>query len=305
MSLNLTNISTWNDEISSGLVGEIFLKATTIGGDLVTVEYGIKGDTTKINYNRTTMAGSSALCTFVDSGTTALYQANMTISPMSFSESICLDTLHKYWTSWSEKGKYNSEVLPFEEVFFNDKTNYVAKEIDKIAWQGVLTTGAGNLALATGFLEAARLLSASTVNVTKTGITASNGYAVVDKILESVPALILENANLYLSPADFQNYLMSLRSLNLFNYNTESKGVDSINHPGSIGLTVKRTNGMVGVASGTGIVTTKENLVLGLSDSSDLSFKSWFSNDLQKQMLLAKLRMGTAFIYPELVVRVA
>lgn len=306
MSLNVNALSVFNDELSSGLISEIFLKATAINGDLgITRMFGIKGDTTKINYTRTSMTGSNALCAFVDSGSTILNQATMSICPLSFSENICLDTLAKYWTSWFAESKYNTEQLPFEEIFFNSKTDYVAKEVDKIVFQGNKSTGVGNLALCDGFLAVANQISASTVNVTKTAMTASNGYAVVDKILESVPALILDNASLFLSPADFQAYLMSLRSLNLFNYNTGSEAVTSIHHPGSIGLMVKRTNAMAGVPSGTAIVSTTDNMIIGISDESDLKFESWFSKDQQLLKVLAKMRIGVAYVFPELVVRVA
>jgi hypothetical protein len=309
MSFNLASISTWNDEISSGLMSETFLKATTINGGLVDVIYGIKGDTYKIAYNKTTMLGNTASCSFVDSGATTIKQATMDICPIQFSESMCLDDLAKYFTSWEAKNEFNTENLPFEQVFFTDKTNAVAKELDKIAWRATKNTSApymtgltGNLLLCDGFLQQAAEQSASTVNVTKTAITSSNGFDVVNKILESVPAEIIGNANLYLSPVDFQAYLQSLVPKNLFNYNTQSTGIEEIEHPGSIGLKVIRTNGLAGVSSGTAIVTDKENIKLGLSSKSDLSFKTWFSNDLQKLMLLVKLRMGTAFVYPELVV---
>lgn len=313
MSLNVSALSTWSDEISQGLVKEILLKATTINGaDLVAKRYGLKGNSVKLNTLKTTINASSVLCGFVATGSTILNQASLDLCPIKFQDSICLETLEQYWYSWEMGNKYNTESLgTFESMFMDNKTEYIAKELDKIAWRGAKNATAyvtgltGNLLLCDGFLQNAAELSASTVNVTKTAITASNGYAVVDKILESVPAEIIEDVTLYLSPADFQAYLMSLRGLNLFNYNTESKGVEQINHPGSIGLTVKRTNGLQGVASGTALATQKDNIVLGLSDSSDLNFKTWYSQDNQELRMDAKIKMGTAFFFPELVVRVA
>jgi hypothetical protein len=310
MSLNINALSTWTDETSAGLVKEILLKATTINGaDLVAKRYGLKGNSVKLNTVKSTINASSILCGFVSTGSTILNQASLDLCPIKFQDSICLETLEQYWYSWEMENQYNTESLgSFESMFLDNKTEYIAKELDKIAWRGAKSASAyvsgltGNLLLCDGFLQNAAELSASTVNVTKSALTVSNAYAVVDAIMAVVPAEIIEDVTLFMSPADFQIYLTSLRGLNLFNYNTESKGVEAINHPGSIGLTVKRTNGLAGVASGTFLATQKDNIVLGLSDAADLDFKTWYSQDNQELRLSAKIKMGTAFFFPELVV---
>jgi hypothetical protein len=108
--------------------------------------------------------------------------------------------------------------------------------------------------------------------------------------------------NIYVSPADFQAYLQSLRSLNLFHYDiTTAKDVKSILHPGSIGTTVVKVNGLAGAASGTAIATRKDNIWAVLSDESDLSFKSWYSSDFDALRMMAKLRIGCGYYQPELV----
>jgi hypothetical protein len=306
MALNVNGIVTWSDEISAGLVKEILLKATTVNGDLVTRMFGVKGNAVKLNNVKTTINASSVLCGFVATGSTILNQATLNLCPIKFQDAICLETLEQYWYSWEMENQYNTESLgSFESTFLDNKTEYIAKELDKIAWRGNKLTGSGNLALCDGFLENARLVSASTVNVAKTALTASNAYSVVDAILAVVPEVILEDVTLFMSPADFQIYLTSLRGLNLFNYATDAKGVEMINHPGSIGLTVKRTNGLSGVASGTFLATAKDNIVLGISDAADLDFKTWYSQDNQELRLNAKIKIGTAFYFPELVVKVA
>ena len=305
MALNVSALSTWNDEISSGLVKEILLKATTVNGDLVTKMYGVKGNSVKLNNVKTTINASSVLCGFVASGATILNQATLNLYPIKFQDSICLDTLEQYWYSYEMENQYNTESLgSFESMFLDNKTEYIAKELDKIAWRASVTGGTGNLALADGFLEVAKKQAASTVNVAKTALTVSNAYAIVDAVLAQVPEVIIEDVTLFMSPSDFQIYLTSLRSLNLFNYATDAKGVDMINHPGSIGMTIKRTNGLSGVASGTFIATAKDNIVLGISDAADLDFKTWYSQDNQELRLNAKIKIGAAFYFPELVVRV-
>jgi hypothetical protein len=306
MSLNVSALSTYNDELKAGLVKEILLKATTINGDLVTRMFGVKGNTVKLNNVKSTINASSVLCGFVATGSTILNQATMTLCPIKFQDAICLETLEQYWYSYEMENQYNTDSLgSFESMFLDNKTEYIAKELDKIAWRGNKTSGAGNLALCDGFLAVATAASASTVNVTKSALTVSNAYSVVDAVLAVLPEVILDDTTLFMSPADFQIYLSSLRVLNLYNYNTDAKGIDSIQHPGSIGLMVKRANGLSGIASGTMLATNKDNIVLGVSDNSDLDFSTWYSQDNQELRLSAKIKIGTAFYFPELVVRVA
>ena len=308
MSFNVSGLNLYTDEISSGLVKEILLQANTIKGNLVTNKYGIIGDKTALNYVKSTVNGTNALCGFVATGSTVLAQATLQSCPIQFQEELCLDTLRKYWYDVEMERKYNTESLgTFEEIFVANKTEAVAKALDAIVWQGNTATGTGNNALCDGFFAyfAAADISASTVNVTKTAMTTSNAYSVVDAYAVSIPAAIVdrEDLTMYLSPADFAAYLMSLRSLNLFHYNTESKGISEIHHPGSIALTVVKTNGMSGLASGTMLISVKENLVLGISAESDLEFKIWYSQDNQALRWNSKMKIGVAAYFPELVVR--
>lgn len=314
MALDVSALSVFDDEISSGLAKEIILGATTLKGDIVTIKYGVIGDTMKLNNLKSTMYGVSTQCGFTDTGSTILSQTTMQLCGIQFQQSICLDTLKKYWYDWYMEREYNTESLgDFADVFYANKVETMQKEVDKIIWRGSSSsptygnvtglTLTGNLLLCDGFFQNAYENSASTVNVLRTAMTISNAYGIVDTIVNThLPEEVLDNVNLYLSPRDFQTYLSSLRLLNLYNYNTQAEATTEILHPGSIGLHVVRTNGMDGMLSGSFIATPKENLVLGVSAKSDLEFKTWFSADNQAFRMNAKLKFGTAFHFPELVV---
>lgn len=308
-ALDVSALSTYTDQ-TTGLAKEILLNANTIKGNIVSVQYGAIGDKVALNVVKSTMYGVTSACgEFSDTGSTVMAQSTVQMCPIKFSQEICLDTLNKYYYSYYMQQQYNSDSLgQFEDVFVANKLEATALEVDKILWRGANDSNpyavvTGNLTLCSGFLQVGYDLSANTINVAKTAITASNGYQIVDHILSqaiSGNAVLAEEANLYLSPADFQNYLVSLRGLNLFNYNTMSEGVSEIHHPGSIGLKVIKVNGLNGVTSGTGILTRKDNIWAVLSDESDLSFKMWYSNDFDALRLMAKLRIGVGYYQPEL-----
>ena len=316
MALDLNALSVYNDELSSGLIKEVILGANTLKGNIANIKYGAIGSTYKINSVKSTMYGVAASCGFTDTGSTVMAQETVTLCPIQFPQSICLDDLKKYYYDWSMERTMNGETLgAFEDVFYANKVEAAQKVIDQIIWRGTgndsnpYASVSGNLTLCKGFNQVAYDLSASTAaNVAKTALTVSNAVAILDSVLESVATNapeILEDFNVYLSPADFQKYLANLRTLNLYNYNTQSEGVSEILHPGSIGMHVIKTNGMEGVASGTMIATTKENAYVVISAQEDLEFKSWFSQDDQNFKMLMKVKFGVGFAFPELVVRVA
>jgi hypothetical protein len=316
MALDLNALSVYNDELSSGLIKEVVLGANSINGSIVNVKYGAIGSTYKINTVKSTMYGVAASCGFTDTGSTVMAQSTVELCPIQFPNSICLDDLKAYYYDWHMERSMNGETLgSFEDVFYANKVETAQKIVDSILWRGTgndsnpYASVTGNLTLCKGFLQVAYDQSASTAaNVAKTAVTIANAVTIVDTILDSVATNapeMLEDFNLYMSPADFQKYLNGLRQLNLFNYNTQSEGISEILHPGSIGMKVVKTNGLEGAASGTMIATTKDNAHVVISDMKDLEFKSWFSQDDQNFKMLMKLKFGVGFAFPELVVRVA
>lgn len=316
MALDLNALSVYNDELSSGLIKEVILGANTLKGDIANVKYGAIGSTYKINSVKSTMYGVAASCGFTDTGSTLMAQETVALCAIQFPQSICLDNLKSYYYDWHMERTMNTESLgSFEDIFYANKVEAAQKVIDQIIWRGTgndsnpYASVTGNLTLCKGFNQVAYDLSASTAaNIAKTAITVSNAVTILDSILDSVGTNspeILENFNVYLSPADFQKYLAALRGLNLFNYDTQSTGISEILHPGSLGMHVIKTNGLEGAASGTMIATPKDNAYVVISDMSDLEFKSWFSQDDQNFKMLLKVKFGVGFAFPELVTRVA
>ncbi len=306
MALDVSALTAYTDEISSGLAKQIVLSADTIQGNLVTKKFGVYGDTFKLNYVKSTMVGTSSACNNTDAGSTVMAQGSISMCPITFPQTICIDTLKSYWYDFEMERSYDSQSLgTFQEVFTANKMESIAKELDKIAWQGNKDTGTGNLNLCDGFLKTATDLTGE-ITLTRATMSTSNSVSYVNSILALVPAEILDKVELYLSPADFQSYLQDLTAN--YKYNAVligTEGIKRILHPGSIGLHINSVNGLSGVASGTFIATSKDNIVLAFGADNDMSFNMWYSMDLQALKLNSKTKMGTGFYFPELVVRSA
>lgn len=306
MALDVSALTAYTDEISSGLAKQIVLAANTVKDNLVTIKYGALGTTYKLNFVKSTMVGTNGLCNNHDAGSTVMAQGSISMCPITFAQSICLDTLKGYYYDWDMSRAYDAQDLgTFREVFTANKMESIALELDKIIWQGdSVTPAAGNLALCNGFVYNAAALTGE-VTLTRVAITASTAVAYVDAILALVPDAILNKVELYFSPGDFQKYLAGLRALNLYTYNTQSENVSSIVHPGSIGMTVHSVAGLTGAPAGTFIATSKENIVLVFAGNDEMSYNEWYSMDLQSFKINSKTKLGTGFYFPELVVRSA
>jgi hypothetical protein len=196
--------------------------------------------------------------------------------------------------------QYNTESLgDFADMFYANKVEATALEVDKILWRGANDANpyavvTGNLLLCSGFLQVGYDLSASTINIAKTGITKANGYVIVDDIITQAVAgnaVLAEENNIYLSPADYQAYLQSLRTLNLFHYDiTTAKDITSILHPGSM-FQVIPVHGLNG--SNRIFIGKKSNFFIGTDLVSDYSgFKLWWSQDNQEVRMKCQFRIG-------------
>lgn len=305
MALDLSALTAYTDEISSGLAKQIVLQANTITGDLVTKKFGVLGNTYKLNFVKSVMVGTNATCNNTDAGSTILAQGAITMCPITFAQSICLDDLKQFWYDYEMERQYDTESLgTFREVFTANKLESIAIELDKIIWQGdAVNSGiAGNLDLCNGLIYNAAQLVGEKI-ITRVAITSATAVAYIDSIVAAAPAEILDKLHIYLSPSDFQAYLLGLRAINLFNYDTQSKGISSLHHPGSIGTTVHSVNGMSGTPAGTFIATAKENIVVAFGGADDMSYNEWYSMDLQAFKINSKTKLGTGFYFPELVIR--
>src|SRR3989304_6118652 len=175
MSLNVSALSTYTDQISGKLAKEILLASNTIKGDIVAIQYGAIGNAVQLNSIKSTVVGTTAACSaFASSGSTVMGATTVTLCPVKFEDSVCIDTLNKYYLSFMAQSKFNTEDLgAFEDVFVSNKVEATTKAIDQMVWRSATAAPnyagsaatTGNLVLCNGFLEAGYLASASTVNV--------------------------------------------------------------------------------------------------------------------------------------------
>lgn len=306
MSINVSALSIYQDEISFGLAKKAILEADDI--KYYDVRTDVNGNL-QLNTVSTTMLGTNTNCNYADSGTTTFAGNTLATCDVNFYQDMCAREAQKYWMGKFVAAEQLGESFgSLEEVIMDEKMEVASNLLQQIRWQGNVLSGSGNLALCDGWMEKARLISATTVNVAATAITATNAITVVDAYASNIPAAIesKEDLRLFLSPSDFRAYMKALRNANYFQVDTNSVGVTEIIHPGEIALIVTKVNGLSGVASGTGIISHKGNMVFGTliaPEAADASL--WFSRDERQMKYAFESRSGVQFVFGEEVVKIA
>ena len=315
MAIDVSALSIYKDELSFGLAKKAVLEANDI--KFFDVRTDVNGNL-QLNTVASTLNGTNTNCSFADSGTTTFAGNTLETCDVNFYTNMCAREAQKYWM-----GKFVSaqalgqEFGSLEEVIMDEKMEVISNELSKLRWQGIAGgTGyasvSGNLALCDGLLQKAYELSATTVNVAKTAITAANAVQVVDDYAANIPASIEDKAELrlFLSPADFRSYMKALRNAKYLEASTafdaNSEGIEEILHPGELALKVTKINGLAGVASGTGIITHKDNMVYGtLVGPESMSADLWYSRDERQVKFAFEHRAGVQFVHGEEVVKIA
>lgn len=305
MSLNVSSLSKYTDETSSDLIYKSIMSGNT--AEMISVMPGIKSSKT-INRLASTIYMQAGNCGFTDSGSTALDQVNLTVKDIKINENICLNTLEDYYTQvMMRPGSYNEDI-PFVEIFANEKSELISKEIDKMIWQGNISTGSGNLSLVDGFIVNIDDQSGSTAyqkaKVDWSGVTTSSGIAIddVDDLIANIPTDIkgLKDLTLFVSHSQFQYYLIDLRKQDYYHFAPDFNIDNGIIHPGS-NVRIVPVTGLQG--SNVKILTPASNLYLGTDLLDDIeSFRIWYSEDTDYVKFSSKFKIGVAVAWINFVV---
>jgi hypothetical protein len=290
------------------VISQIIAGAPTLA-DLIP-QIGIKaGSSTDLNILRTDVTWSSADCISTETGdNTTLKPRNISVVRLSDRELLCLDKLDAKIPQLQRAGAMNDE-LSFSDAFMNLKIKSNAKQLEKLAWLGNVSTGSGNLALTDGFLAIAG---------SETADLAFYGTASASPILSTIIADVrvalnnrtdemYENGSvIYMSSANAAMLSQALVDANLFNYGQVSEdenGTLSFNFPGT-NVKVKGTYGLSG--NNSFFLTLEGNLRMGTDLENDKENVELFFDRYHKQLVSdIVFAAGFQYEFPEQVVYIA
>jgi hypothetical protein len=301
-SLNVSAISTYTDQVSGELIRDAVLRGRTL--DIINVQGGIK-QAEAVNLMGSTLNGQAGACGWNESGSTPLTQRNITVCPIKVNESICLDTLEKYWTNTIMKeGSFNESMPPtFEQKFSELKRDQISALVEDLYWKGDTASGAtANLRLCNGILKTIST-EITVVTGTTSAVTSTNAVAVMDVLIGRIPTNIIADENLvaFMGYDMYRTVNKGLRDANNFNYSFDSTDQWMSVYPGT---NVK----MVAVpglnATGNILITPTWNLIAGvdLQDESD-QLRIFFDENDDEVRVRAKLKIGAQCAYPQYIVK--
>lgn len=252
-NVDLTALS--NYEMNTGeIIVDIIESAPTLA-ELIPMT-GVKpGTTVNMNIMDTDIVWQTGDCVTTPDGTVELKPRPVTCVRVTDRNEICLDQFEAKLPMIMRAGQKNEE-LPFAVQFIEYKKKLNAKELEKLAWGGVIGSGEGNLNVTEGYIQLALNESADLGHYDNGGdaFTASTAVAKMEEFLSNRTDAQreLDNFTVYLSPANYSilaNALITKYGVagtgiftNLGSANANSKLQEFI-YPGS-DVRIKATHGL-------------------------------------------------------------
>ena len=236
-------------------------------------------------------------CGFTASGSATLTQRTITTAVIKVNMDVCPDSLLGKYAEYLVRIGANSNELPFEQYIIDGVTTEINKKIEKLIWQGD-TTQASNTDLK--WINGILKQLASDSDKVAVSIAANTAiYDAIKAVYLAIPEETLERgAEIYVSPANYRDFLMAMVEKKYFNYSgPQDSAPEEFVFPGT-DVKVVKTPGLAGVNDRI-VASFPENFVYGCDAEGDLEdVKIWFSDDDDLFKLKVKWNSGIAYRFP-------
>ena len=236
-------------------------------------------------------------CGFTASGSATLTQRTITTAVIKVNMDVCPDSLLGKYAEYLVRIGANSNELPFEQYIIDGVTTEINKKIEKLIWQGDTTQSTNtDLKWINGILKQL----ASDSDKVAVSIAANTAiYDAIKAVYLAIPEETLERgADIYVSPANYRDFLMAMVEKNYFHYSgPQDSAPEEFVFPGT-DVKVVKTPGLAGVNDRI-VASFPENFVYGCDAEGDLEdVKIWFSDDDDLFKLKVKWNSGIAYRFP-------
>ena len=236
-------------------------------------------------------------CGFNASGSATLTQRTIATDVIKVNMDICPDSLLGKYAEYLVRIGANSNELPFEQYIVDGVTTEINKKIEKLIWQGDTSKSTDtDLKWINGILKQL----ASDSDKVAVSIAANTAiYDAIKAVYLAIPEETLERgAEIYVSPANYRDFLMAMVEKKYFNYSgPQDSAPEEFVFPGT-DVKVVKTPGLAGVNDRI-VASFPENFVYGCDAEGDLEdVKVWFSDDDDLFKLKVKWNSGIAYRFP-------
>lgn len=299
MAFSVTDLTAYVEQDGGLLLRNAILKNTILDRN-IHKEYGVKSSVTlnKVSTGTPSIQTGGA-CAFTTSGTTTLTPVTVSTTQLSVQETLCPQTLEKYWIQKSMQPGSYIDSLPLEQVFMEERALQLSKAVNTLLFQGSTTQGTGNNLNIDGWLHKIKWTSCSASTVTSgvgtSALTSSNAIAIIDNIIEHIPTDMLseDDIEIYVDLGAYRTIVTALKNANYFisDYQTPRPlGGFELNWPFYSNIKIVGNNGMPTTAM---VCTYANNLIVGLDLMDDMEkIDVWYSKDDRNIKMSADFKLG-------------
>ena len=310
MALDLAGLTNYIEQNELQLTSAAIFSAKT--ASLIeaqgNVQVGIKSAET-INVMTTDavfQAGGS--CGFSSSGTTSITQRTLTVGKIKVQESICPKTFEAKYTQKALREGSTYDYMAYAAEYSAQKVERIGAALETAIWQGDTASGSANLARFDGLIKIIDSLgfggAGDPINGNSAGLTtltSANVIAAVDAIFVALPAALLDKQDVVIFAGNdtFREYVLALRSANLFHYPVDAANMELV-IPGT-NVKLIGVNGLNGTDKMFGV--SMSNLYLGtdLLNEQD-RFELFYAKEADEMRFVVEFKMGVQVAFPDEVV---
>lgn len=292
MAFNVSGLSAYVQENRDNILRKVILEGDTISK--MAKQLGVKTKDRLHYFSLAPVIQDGKGCGFKASGATNITEKDIETAVMKVNDEWCNDDLLGKYAEYLVRfgADANAENLAFEQLIADELVKNINKEMEKRVWQGKKATD-----LIDGLLTQAEA-DESTVNVTLSGASL---YEKVKQVIMAIPEEILDNAVVFISPANFRKLVFELLEMDNSYITPSEIEQGEFYFPGT-SIAVHKTFGLTGVDDKI-YASTWENMVYAtdmMDDKEELRF--WFSDDADLHRVKIKWNAGVATYFSDYVV---
>lgn len=293
MAFNVSGLSAYVQENRDNILRKVILEGDTISK--MAKQLGVKTKERLHYFDLNPVIQDGKGCGFSAQGATNITEKDVETAVMKINDEWCNDDLLGKYAEYLVRfgADANAENLAFEQLIADELVKNINKEMEKRVWQGVKAND-----LIDGLLTQA---AADNETVKVTFGSGDTLYDKVKAVIMAIPEEILDDAVVFVSPANFRGLVFELLEMNNFHIAPEEIEKGEFYFPGTT-IAVHKTIGLTGVDDKI-YASTWGNMVYAtdmMDDKEELRF--WFSDDADLHRVKVKWNAGVATYFSDYVV---
>lgn len=292
MAFNVSGLSAYVQENRDNILRKVILEGDTISK--MSKQLGVKTKDRLHYFSLSPVIQDGKGCGFKASGTTNFTEKDIETAVMKVNDEWCNDDLLGKYAEYLVRfgADANAENLAFEQLIADELVKNINKEMEKRVWQGKK---------ATDFIDGLLTQAEADVNTVNVTLSGASLYEKVKQVIMAIPEEILDDAVVFISPANFRKLVFELLEMDN-SYITPSEIENGEFYFPGTSIAVHKTFGLTGVDDKI-YASTWGNMVYAtdmMNDKEELRF--WFSDDADLHRVKIKWNAGVATYFSDYVV---